>query len=383
MDKAKLSMRTLPKHLVFSQQLAPDIRDSLSNSCAASLSVKELCQLADVTVDFLFDTPLTYASIRGNKKLRKYIAQFHQSLNHHCTALTEHNVLNFCGAQEALAAAYRSILVKGDHVVVVTPCYPSIVDMAKQLECQVSTIELLENNGWRLSIDNIKAALKFNTKLIVLNSPHNPSGSIITSELADEILAIVQEHECYLISDDVSQASNYYQLPLSHTFLDYDKAISIGVISKSFGLSGVRLGWAVSKNKALLENMLAIKSYGSICCSLVDEQIALLAFECQNKILQRNNELISDNILLFKQFVTKNHDTFSWYAPQAGMLALVKVNTCLSIDNWCRKLAQNTGILVLPAHLFGGQHSYFRLGLGQSNFKQLLDKLTQFLNSQQ
>lgn len=368
--------RELPAHLQFVQKLNCSIEGNLSNSSAQSLTLEELCRLSS---EDLSSIELSYSSFKGSDVLRKNIAQFHQELNHHKTLMNEDNVLTFCGAQEALSSVYQAVLEPNDEVVVVTPNYPSLTQMAEQLGCVIKAINLSAENNWQVCINDFKSRINKNTKLIVINSPHNPTGSFIDSALAEEILTLAKQFDCYLIADDVSQASNYHNLPLSHRFLDYDKTIVISVMSKSFGLSGLRIGWAVSKNKDLLSKLLAIKSFSSICCSALDEAAAILAFENKDKIIKNNNLIIKSNIKLFQAFVDRYSEQFNWQPPKAGILAVVEVKNSRDIKAWAENMTHKTGVLVLPAILFGLTGNYFRLGLGQNNFEDLLAKLSDYL----
>jgi len=370
----------LPAHIAFTQGLTCTIHESLSHSSAQSLSVGQLCALSATDFTPLTEISLDYASLKGSVKLRSQISHFHQHLNQHEGQLDEKNVLTFCGAQEGLAAIYQLLLEENDEVVVVTPCYPSLSTMAEQRGAIVKSISLSAETDWQLSIDDFKQRVNQRTKLIVLNSPHNPSGSIIDSDLADEILALAQAFDCYLIADDVAQASNYHHLSLAHRFLDYEKALVVGVLSKSFGLSGIRVGWVVSRNLSLLNEILVIKSYGSICCSVVDEHLAIMAFEHKDEIIENTNRQILANIALFENFVEQHQSLVSWQSPQAGILALVEIKNVTKIEAWAQQVAEQTGILILPATLFGLTGNYFRLGLGKSNFEQTLNCFSVYLS---
>jgi aspartate/methionine/tyrosine aminotransferase len=311
--------------------------------------------------------------------LRQEIVNFHQGLNCHRQLITADSAVTFCGAQEALSAIYQAVLSVGDEIVVMTPSYPSLVSMAKSMGVIVREVGLCAENHWQANIDDFKQVVNNKTQLIVLNSPHNPTGSAIDSELAEQILQLAQHYQCYLLSDDVSQASNYYDLALAHGYLDYPKSIVVGVMSKSLGLAGVRIGWAVTPNKTLLQSLMAIKAIHSICCSKVDEKLALLALQNSQEILTRNNQLIVDNIVLFSALVSRHPEKLHWHQPQAGMLALVEVKSIDSIISWSHKLAKQSGILALPSELFGLSGNYFRLGLGQKSFANTLEKFEDYL----
>jgi aspartate/methionine/tyrosine aminotransferase len=387
--------KQLPAHIAFGQRLMGNpkvkIDFNLSDSCAQSLSVHALCKLANSTVEsVLGEQELSYAPLWGGKVLRQLIADFHQSANSHITQLIAENVLTFCGAQEALSAIYQSVFstnstftssdLAESEIVVITPCYPSLVTMAEQLGIQVNYLELEPESMWQVNLDKLSGLVNEKTRLIVINSPHNPTGSIITSNLADEILALAKKFNCYLLADDVSQMSNYHQVPLAHRYLDYDKALVVSVLSKSFGLAGLRIGWAVSKNKVLLKQLLVAKTQSSICTSAVDEKLAELALTHHEKIISDNNYTTQKNIGLFQQFIDNNSLYFSWQPPQAGLLALVKCHSEIPLLEWAEQLAEQAGIFVYPASLFGLKGQYFRLGLGRSDFLSILERLQNFID---
>ncbi|WDE11347.1 aminotransferase class I/II-fold pyridoxal phosphate-dependent enzyme [Thalassomonas haliotis] len=368
---------TLPAHIAYSQSLNTEIDFNLSNSCGQSLTLVRLCQLADKS---LAQLPLTYASLSGSVALRQEIVRFHHALNRKSYPLDADNVLTFCGAQEALAAIYQSLLSPGDEIVVFTPNYPSLVTMAQAMGVKVNAIPLQEANNWHMDAEQLAALVNDNTKLIVINSPHNPTGSIIDGEAAKQVLAVAQQHNCYLLADDVTQASNYHELSLAHDYLSYEKSLLVGVMSKSFGLAGLRIGWVLSPDKSLLAQLLSVKAYGSICTSAVDEQLALMALRNSDNILAQNNRIISDNIKHFQRFVDSNAGLFSWRPPQAGIMTLVKSHLQRPIKDWGPELARKHKVLVLPGYLFGQAGEYFRLGLGQQDFPEALSLFQDFID---
>ncbi len=366
----------LPAHIAFSRQLAPYVTSNISDSTAQSLTLAQLCQLSNTDIT---QAQLQYASVQGHVALREAIVTFHQGLNLHQQQLSVDDAITFSGAQEALSAIYQSVLCPGDEIVVVTPSYPSLVSMAKPLGAKVIEIKLTQNNGWKIGFEDFEQVVNSKTRLIILNSPHNPTGSIIDSALAENILQLAQKHQCYLLSDDVSQASNYHDIALAHRYLDYQNSIVVGVMSKSFGLSGIRIGWALTPNKAVMDNLRAIKTRNSICCSVTDEALALIALENSQQILTTNNKIIINNIALFERFVEQHSNLLNWYPPKAGILALVEVKHVNVMTQWSTALAKNTGVLALPSELFGLSGNYFRLGLGQRNFANVLTKLADYI----
>lgn len=375
-DKVAIALSQLPKHIAFSRKLAPFIKCNLSDSTAQALTLEQLTRYSKVDIGA---TLLDYSPVQGDKALRAEIINFHRNLNCHSRELTAEDTLTFCGAQEALFAIYQSVLSAGDEIIVMTPSYPSMVSMAESMGVIVKEIALKSEQQWQVNIGDFKRVISERTRMIVLNSPHNPTGSIIDSALAEQVLALAQQYQCFLLSDDVSQASNYLGLALAHRYLDYEKSIIVGVMSKSLGLAGVRIGWAVTPNKLIINNLIAIKVKQSICCSKIDENLACIALRNSTEIIAVNNNIITDNISLFTEFIYRHQPWLSWHPPRAGMLALVEVKNIESMTDWAESLAKKSGVLALPSEFFGLTGNYFRIGLGQKTFSKTLEKFDKFL----
>lgn len=373
-----ITTNRLPAHIRFSQSIKAKLKYNLSNSCGQSLTYSELLNLASTNQqEQLQQLDLSYASLQGELLLRHEIAKFHQQLNQTCLSAMELNaeqVVTFAGAQEALKAVYSQLLEAGDEIIVVTPCYPSLTLMAETLGVVVKVLPLSIDQAWQIDLEQLQTLFSNKTKLVVINSPHNPTGSVLTTERINTIVQLAQRHNCYILADDVSQASNYSGLSLAHNVLTYEKGIVVSVLSKSFGLAGIRLGWLVCHDVNLTKRFLASKSLGSICTSKIDEQLAVIALQNAEQIIAKNNQLIADNIQSFQALVDAYPEQLAWHPPQAGILTLVEVkHSAKDMLTWCRQCAEQAGVLVLPSELFGLSGNYFRLGLGQKDFSQALN----------
>ncbi|MCJ8268701.1 MAG: aminotransferase class I/II-fold pyridoxal phosphate-dependent enzyme [Psychrosphaera sp.] len=376
------------KHLEYiaalRDKLSQPLLYNLSDSCAQSLNFGQLTAMSDN--DHLPELGLGYATIAGSPQLRQTIAQLHQKsladetlINQ--ASIDKENVTVFCGAQEALFATFNHLLSAGDEIIAITPCYPSLVAVPQQLGVTVKAIELEFERQWQFSIEDVKSRLSDKTRLIVLNSPHNPTGAVLDRTLAMEIIELARQHGIYIISDEVSVWSDFEQTGINHPFLAYEKTVAIGVLSKSFGLAGVRIGWAVSQDKALLQRLREIRGYTSICGSATDEYLATVALNNAQQILTDNNAQIQANIETFARFITRSNGRFEWHPPKAGILALVKSNLTMPVRDLAQALAMKQQTLILPGDLFGIEGNYFRLGLGRADFDQALGRFEAFLGA--
>lgn len=350
-------------------RLKEPLRYNLSDSGCNALTFDQLYSMG--AGNSLQSQSLGYATMVGDINFREQVARLYQ-----CKA---DNVLSFCGAQEALFAAFNYLLSEGDEVIAFAPAYPSLLSVPQQLGATVKTIELEFERNWQWTIADIESRLSDKTKLIVLNSPHNPTGSVMSKDLAKQVVELASQRGIYLISDEVSVWSDYNDLGLDYGFIEYERALVLGVMSKSHGLGGVRVGWAVSKNKALLDGLLNIRGYLSICGSVTDETLATTALVHHDEIIANNNQQLKHNIDLFSQFIKNCQGQFEWVKPQAGILTLVKSNLDIDCHELAEKLAFEQQLLILPGNLFGIEGNYFRLGLGKASFNQTLEKFSTFV----
>ena len=349
---------------------------NISDSCCEPLILEALLALSNEGLPGNLE--LSYASISGQPKLRQAIADLYtdQPLGN---VVDLEQVTVFCGAQDALFAAFHSLLEKGDEAIVYTPCYPSLIQVPLMIGAKITPIALQFDQDWQFSIEAIRQRITSKTKLIVINSPHNPTGALATREFADELLTIVRSKGIYLLTDDVSIFSDFDDIGIMHPYLSYEKTVAIGVLSKSFGLGGVRIGWTITGNATLRRNLSVVKSYTSICPSLLDEHLALVAVNNISTITDRNNEIIRCNIAAVDVFINETGSAFEWCKPKAGIMTLMRSNIRLSVHELARLVAYEEGVLLFPGDLFTIDGSYFRLGLGRRHFPEMLSKFRKCL----
>ena len=377
------NVSVLPAHIAFSQSIKGDIDINLSHSCGQSLSVGSLLSYCDGNRPSLAQLDLSYASVKGSKELRHSIVAYHQAVYEQSWLKAKH-VTTFSGAQEALRAIYQALLGSGDEVIVFTPSYPSLQSMVGEMGANIVPIALDYQTGWQIDMQALERAFNANTKLVVINSPHNPTGATFTDSQLEQVLAWCEQHDSYLLLDEVSQATQYQKASAKRTLND-PRIIFVNVMSKSLGLAGIRLGWTICRDAALRNALIAQKTKGSICTSAIDEYFAQLALENYGRILARNNAIVEENIALFNAFVNE-HSWLSWHAPKAGLLATVKFDVAILGENsmldWAKQFTEATGVLLLPTSLFGLDGPYCRFGLGQKNFSQGIQRLAQYVAKQ-
>lgn len=252
---------------------------SLCSSDMQSRTVPELLAMADDACTQLWQNlALSYTQPEGLPMLRQEISRLYQDIN-------AEQVLMFAGAEEGIYCAAHALLTNTDHAIVVVPCYQSLEAIPQSL-CDVTLIKLNESQNWALDLDRIKAAVRPQTKLIVINFPHNPTGAVIDRKTLFGLIAIARQQGAYIFSDEVYRLLELDENNRLPAIADcYEKGLSLSVMSKAYGLPGLRIGWIVTRSPEVLKQMENMKYYLSICNSAPSEILALIALRAKEAIL--------------------------------------------------------------------------------------------------
>jgi aspartate/methionine/tyrosine aminotransferase len=337
-------------------------------------TLTELVSMADEECLSLWNNlKFTYTETHGLPLLREEIKKLYNTQD-------KDNILVFAGAEEAIYITMQVMLKRGDHVVVLTPCYQSLKEIPKAAGANVTEISLdWENNNWSFNLEKFKTVVTDKTKLVILNFPHNPTGFHPSQKLFKAIINIVKQHDAYLFSDEVYRLSEQNPADCLPNAVDcYEKAISLGVMSKSFGFPGLRIGWLASHDKSLLHDLASYKNYTSICNSAPSEMLSLIALRNKEHILQRNREIAKNNLDLLDSFFSQHSSVYDWYRPTAGFINFPRLKLDINIDQYAKKLIDEEGVIILPGTLFDNSNNHFRLGFGRRNLPEALSRLESF-----
>lgn len=312
-----------------------------------------------------------YTESEGSPILREAILQYYKIKDIENVVVASPGELNFISMNVLLQA--------NDHVIAVGPCYQSLSEVVKSISCELSFWKP-NYEDWTFNIEDLKPLIRKNTKLIILNFPHNPTGSYLSKSELNEIVKIARANDLYIFSDEM-----YHKLmvgdkeelpPISNL---YEKGISLWGTSKTFGLAGLRTGWLVSQDKFFLKKVVAFKDYLSICSSAPSEILSIIALNHMDSFLQPNIQKIKKNVLLFKKFV-EHHSIFEKFIPpQAGSTSFVKLNIESSALEFSNKLVEEKGIMTVPAEMFEYEGKYIRVGFGRENLPEVLEVFDEFL----
>lgn len=344
----------------------------LCSSDCQSMTIGELLALEPDATDKFQAHWLGYTESQGNLSLRRAICSLYDSIQ-------PEQVLVCAGAEEAIFLFAQAMLEAGDHVIVHWPCYQSLAEVARSMGCEISLWKAREEKDWALDLDELCKLLRPNTKAILLNTPHNPTGYLMSPDDLGFVYRFVQEHGLLLFSDEVYRESEYNpSLRLPAACDQGDHAISLGVTSKTYGLAGLRIGWVATKNKKVYDRMAALKDYTTICNSAPSEYLAELALQHRQALIERNLGIIKHNLSVVDDFFVQYADRFTWVRPQAGSMAFPKYLDG-DIESFCDQLVRKQGVLLLPGTVYDDSEDHFRLGLGRANLPEAIGKLDDYL----
>ena len=348
----------------------------LCRSDVESLAMRDLLAMADREDQELWNNlQLGDTTTEGMPRLRHLIAQEIYK------ELKEHQILCFPGTEVAGLSTLFALCESGDHVIVLTPCYQALIEIPKLKGCEITQLALREENNWCIDIEAIRTMIKANTKWLIINFPHNPSGQVITPEELKNLIKLLDEHGVWLFSDE---SSRLLGAPIDGwaepAAVLYPKAISLNGMSKAFGLTGLRIGWVACQDSAVIKKIKEAKNYTAVANSTPSEALSLIAIKNKDSILEKNNQILSDNLVVLDLFFTKNQKLFSWVWPQGGCVGWVHYKGKEDIELFCKKLLRETGVLLMPASVYDVKENYFRIGFGQKDMVTAIGKLQQYLD---
>ncbi len=346
----------------------------LCPSDAENWQLKDLLALADSESKNLWDNlSLGYTESPGLPVLRKEIAKLYSSLN-------GDHILTTAGAEEGIYCAMQSLLSPGDHVIVVSPTYQSLEALPQVLGADITLVPLTSANNWKLDFEHIQSVWRPSTKLLNLVCPHNPTGTLIDQNVYEKIIALARKTRSFIFCDEIYRFMELDESKRLPAMADsYEKGISLNVMTKSFGLAGLRIGWLASRDVDFLQKANACKLYTSICNSAPSEILALIALRAKDQILTRNRAIILKNVSLLDAFIQRHPSSLRWVRPESGTIALLELLLPIPIDRFVEELVKKTGVLIIPATVFDLPGNFFRIGFGRSNMPAVLNRFEEFL----
>ncbi|KAM0722821.1 hypothetical protein Q7P37_002263 [Cladosporium fusiforme] len=349
----------------------------LAETCCASVSVAELIKISEdkiTTANDILDInrPQTYGEINGHSGLRQTIADIYAAEGPDKMGLDD--VLITPGAIAANTIAALSLVTEGDHVICQYPTYQQLYSVPQSTGAHVDFWKSREENGWLPDLDELANMITPATKLIVLNNPQNPTGTLLSKSILQKVVDLARPNNIIIHCDEVYRPL-FHGLPEndegppSILSFGYNNVLATSSLSKAYSLAGIRVGWIASRNPEIVEKCSTVRDYTTISVSHLDQCVALYALSplTRPNLLARNLQLAKDNVEILDSFVKKHDGVLAWTRPVAGTTALIKVSRegkPVDSEKFCLSLQSKTGVMLLPADRGFGQEfkGYVRIG---------------------
>lgn len=340
----------------------------LSSSDCESRPLAELLALEPDATERLLALRLGYTEVPGSPELRQAVAGLYERVQ------PEH-VLALAAAEEGIFIAYHALLEPGDHIVVEAPSYGSAIALARSTGADVTLWRRRHEDGWGYDLDELQALLRPDTRMLYLNSPHNPTGSTISAPELERLVGMLRERGTILLGDEVYRGLEHDPAAQPPAACDaYERAISLNTVSKAYGLPGLRIGWLACREPALLDPIRELKLYTSICCSAPGELLVALALRHSERIVGESRALVLSNLPLLDDFLARHAELLEWVRPTGGPIGFPRVRDGRDVTEWCELTAERAGVLLLPGSVYE-QPDHVRMGFGRVSLPQALARL--------
>jgi len=349
---------------------------NLGETCIDSMTLGELIELSghepEKYLTALKDKRITYGHIYGSPELLDGISGLYKNI-------VPSQVIPTHGAIGANHQVIISMIEPKDNMVSVMPTYQQHYSIPESIGAEVRALQLKPENNFIPDLDLLRSLVDKNTKMITINNPNNPTGSLIPEDVMKEIAEIAKSVDAYVLSDEVYRGISKDGSYMPSITDIYEKGISVGSMSKIFSLAGLRMGWIVSKSEEVIDACRNRRDYDTISCGQLDDLFASLALANKEKIFERNSKILLKNREILDKWVQETPEV-SYVRPVAGTTALVYYDKDMPSYDLCIKLIKEKGVLFTPGSCFE-MEGCVRIGYAfdSKTLRTGLDKFTELL----
>ncbi len=344
----------------------------LSSSDSESRPIKDLLALEPGAQERFLEQWCGYTEAPGAPELREAIAGIYRHL-------APEDVLVVSSAEEGIFLLYHALVGPGDHVIVETPCFESGFEVARSTGAEVTPWRRRWEDGWAHDLEALEKLVRPTTRLLYLHTPSNPLGLSMPREVFEGVMRLAQERGFIVFCDEVYRELEHHPEARRPAACDVDAhAVSLGSMSKTYGLPGLRLGWLATRDAAIREKCLALKYYTTITSSAPSEFLVALALRHREVLIERNLSIVQHNLPLLDAFFARHPGLFTWVRPDAGPIGFPRLGIEGSVDDFCAEVVEKSGVMLLPGSVYD-EPRHIRLGFGRRNLPEALERFEEFL----
>jgi len=353
-----------------------NVEHNLCASCAGTAGTGDILTLAgEEGLKGYLSLDLDYIPSEGTPALRKEIAATYRGIEPEDIRVTT-------GASEAIFILMNLLFDPGDELIVQAPIYQSLYSVAEGLGCRVRFWQGTMEKGFLPFPDELDGMITSRTKALVINNPHSPTGVVFPGGYLERLVEIAEEHDLVLICDEVYRGLVFEEGLNTFSPVELSpKAVSIGDLTKPFGLGGLRVGWIASRDQGLLERVGMFRDYTTMCCAAPSEYLAVIALANRQTLLREKIATAKTNRARFYSFIDRHGMLLEWVPPLGGVSAFPRLKKGAPARDFCTRLAEEKSVLLLPGDVFG-MESHFRIGFGSEpeKFLEGLERVEEFVS---
>ena len=347
-----------------------DVEVNMAETCVQPFTLHEFLDFTGRPdyMDEIMDRQLTYGWIEGSPELREGIAGLYRDVD-------PDDVLVTGGAIEANFNSFYSLVEPGDTVVSVYPAYQQLYSVPKGFGAEVKPLHLLPENRWLPDMEELKELVDRKTKMIIVNNPNNPCGSLIDTQTLRAICDVAEGVGAYVHCDEAYRGLYLDPADRVPSVVDvYEKGVATGSFSKPISLTGLRLGWITANHETIHEFKLR-RDYTTISKGMIDDALGALAMQHIDRILIRNNRIVKANYRLLDEWI-RDEPLIDWVPPRAGSVGFMRHHLDAKAWDICKELIEEKSTFMVPGDCFGFS-DHIRIGYG-NNIEVLREGLGRF-----
>lgn len=331
---------------------------NLGETCISSFKLNDFFELAGIdgaaVWNELGDMQLTYGNLYGNVHFREGVASLYKKIGIEDITTTH-------GCAGANYLTFSALVEKGTHVITILPTYQQLYSIPEAMGADLDIMRLKRENDFLIDMNELRNLVRQDTKLIVINNPHNPSGNLLPVHMLEEVAFIARSVGAYVLCDET-----YRHLTSDGSYMEsmadiYEKGISVGSLTKVFALAGLRLGWAVTRDQELKRQLEKMREYSIITCSMVDEYLGGIVLDHKDVVLRRSREIMNTNRDIVKEWL-KTQPKLHWVEPKAATMCMIYYDYDIPSYEFCEKIQNQESVFLMPGVSFDLSENCFRLG---------------------
>jgi aspartate/methionine/tyrosine aminotransferase len=347
----------------------------LASSDCETTSIAELLELSGGSLEEFGEMRLGYTESQGNPEYRRLVTDMYDNV-------MADDVVILTSPVEGIYLTMQTLLDASDEVIALSPAYDALHHVADHLCGKMQSWDLVPTEaGWEIDFDRLESLVNSNTRLIIVNFPHNPCGYQPSPGEFEQLVEIARRNDCWLFCDEIYRGLEveWRHEPTLPSAADvYEKAIVLHGLSKTYGLPGLRAGWLIVRDKTIREQLIGWKHYTTICPAAPTEYLSMQALTVRDQLAERSRKIVRDNLRICAEFMKRHSEFLRWRPPTVGSTALVEIDFAqlngsqtqvfTNATDYCHDLAKKHGVLLLPAACLGCADRFVRIGLGRASF---------------